>query len=73
MERFSAVGVVGLNTRLGCLRPDLAPDSEAQKLINAANFSFDAINDLEHNFPFWKFFVTPMLQKLYDAQDFLTE
>ncbi|KAI9565465.1 hypothetical protein GHT06_009257 [Daphnia sinensis] len=70
---LESVGVVGLNTRLGCLRPDLAPDSEAQKLINAANFSFDAINDLEHNFPFWKFFVTPMLQKLYDAQDFLTD
>ena len=71
--KFPAVGVVGLNTRLGCLRQDLAPDSEAQKMIDAANFSFSAINQLEHNFPFWKFFVTPMLRKLYDAQDFFTE
>jgi hypothetical protein len=51
----------------------LAPDSEAQKMIDAANFSFSAINQLEHNFPFWKLFVTPMLRKLYDAQDFFTE
>ncbi|XP_046635706.1 probable cytochrome P450 49a1 [Daphnia pulicaria] len=70
---LETVGVVGLNTRLGCLQQDLAPDSEAQKMIDAANFSFSAINELEHKFPFWKFFVTPMLRKLYDAQDFFTE
>lgn len=68
-----AVGVVGLNARLGCLRADLAPDSEAQKMIDAANFSFVAVNDLEHNLPLWKLFVTPLLRKLYDAQDFITE
>ena len=69
---LSAVGVVGLNTRLGCLNSDLAPDSEAQKMIDAANFSFLAINELEHSFPFWRFMMTPMLRKLFDAQDFFT-
>lgn len=33
---FIAVGVVGLNTHLGCLRPDLTPESEAQKMIDSA-------------------------------------
>lgn len=67
-----AVGVVGLNTRLGCLRPDLTTDSEAQKMIDAANLSFVAINDLEHSLPLWKVFTTPLLRKLFNAQDFLT-
>ena len=67
-----AVGVVGLNTRLGCLRPDLDKDSEAQKMIDAANFSFVAINDLEHSLPLWRLVTTPMLRKLFDAQDFFT-
>ena len=43
---FLAVAVVGLNTRLGCLQPNLAPDSEAQvnkllvKIENDNYFSF---------------------------------
>ena len=43
---FLAVAVVGLNTRFGCLQPNLAPDSEAQvnkllvKIENDNYFSF---------------------------------
>jgi hypothetical protein len=68
-----AVGVVGLNTRLGCLDPNLAPDSEAQKMISAANLSFAAVNELEYGLPLWKYFSTPKLRSLYEAQDFFTE
>ena len=67
-----AVAVVGLNTRLGCLDPNLNPDSEAQKMINAANTSFTTSNKLEFGLPFWRFFKTPMLKQLYEAQDFFT-
>lgn len=67
------MGVVGFNTRLGCLDPALAPDSEAQKMINAANLSFTAVNELEYGLPIWKYYETPMLRKLYEAQDFFTE
>ena len=70
---YPAVAVVGLNTRLGCLNPDLSPDSEAQKMINAANTSFTILNQLENALPFWKLFMTPKLKKLYKAQDFFTE
>jgi len=70
---YLAVGLVGLNARLGCLEPSLTPDSEAQKMINAANISFKTVNDLEYGFPLWKITMTPTLKKLYDAQDFFTE
>ncbi|EFX79020.1 hypothetical protein DAPPUDRAFT_305015 [Daphnia pulex] len=70
---LESVGVVGLNTRLGCLDPNLAPDSEAQKMISAANLSFAAVNELEYGLPLWKYFSTPKLRSLYEAQDFFTD
>ena len=70
---LAAVAVVGFNTRLVCLDPYLAPDSEAQKMIQAANLSFAAVNELEFGLPFWKYYTTPLTQKLFQAQDFFTE
>ena len=64
---------MGLNTRLGCLDPNLNPDSEAQKMINAANVSFSVMNDMEFSIPLWKFFQTKKLRQLFEAQDFFTE
>ena len=69
----TAVGLVALNTHLGCLDANLTTDSEAQKMITAANNSFKAMNQLEFGLPIWKFFKTPMLKELYEAQDFFTE
>jgi len=70
---LESVGVVAFNTRLGCLEANLSADSEAMKMIEAANLSFSSFNELELNFPWWKFFKTPLLRKVYDAQDFLTQ
>lgn len=70
---LESVGVVGFNTRLGCLDPNLAPDSEAQKMISAANLSFTAVNELEYGLPVWKYISTPKLRRLYEAQDFFTD
>ena len=64
---------MGLNTRLGCLDPNLTPDSEAQKMIRAANISFTAMNELEFKLPIWKYFQTKELRQLFEAQDFFTE
>lgn len=69
----AAVGVVAFNTRLGCLNPNLAPDSEAQKMIDTANYTFTATNELEFGFPVWKYYKTEKLKKLYEAQDFITK
>lgn len=65
--------MVSFNTRLGCLDSNLAPDSEAQKMIQAANVSFTTLNELEVSFPFWKLFKTPAVKKLFEVQDFFTE
>ena len=65
--------MVALNTRLGCLSPNLAPDSEAQKMINAVNTTFTEVANLELNLPFWRFIKTPALKRLYQAQDIFTE
>ena len=73
MNDCVAVAVVGFNTRLGCLDPNLASDSEAQKMIQAANVSFTTLNELEVSVPFWKLFQTPTVKKLFQAQDFFTE
>jgi hypothetical protein len=58
---------------LGCLDPNLAPDSEAQKMIRAANQSFAAMNEMEFKLPFWKWFETKWMRQLFEAQDFFTE
>lgn len=70
---LESVGVVAFNTRLGCLEPNLAADSEAMKMIAATNLSFSSFNELEFQLPFWKYFDTPLLRQVYEAQDFLTE
>lgn len=65
--------MVALDTRLGCLSPNITPDSEAQKMIDAANTSLSVLPELEFGIPFWKYFNTPKLKKLYGAHDFFTE
>ena len=67
------MAVVGLNTRLGCLDPNLSHDSEAQKMIRAANATMTSMNDLTFGLPFWKYFTTPTLRQLFDSQDFFIE
>lgn len=69
----SAVATVGLNARLGCLDPNLSPDSDAQKLITAANVSFAAANKMEFTFPIWKYYMTKSMRKFFEAQDLFTE
>ena len=62
-----------MNTRLGCLSANLAPDSEAQKMIDAVNTTFTEVANMELGLPFWRFMKTPALKRLYQAQDFITE
>ena len=67
------MGIVALDTKLDCLNPNLSPDSEAQKMIEATTTSFDSFAKLEFGIPLWKYFNTPTLKKLYAAHDFFTE
>lgn len=70
---LESAALLALNTRLGCLSPNLTADCEAQKMINAANLTFSLVNELEFNLPVWRFYETPALKKLYQAQDFFTD
>ncbi len=70
---FPAVAVVALNTRLGCLSPRLSEGSEAKKMIRASITSFETVRRLEFALPFWKVIQTPLLRRLFEAQDFFTE
>jgi len=50
----------------------LAPDSEAQKMIDAANTTFEKLADLEMGFRL-SFLGSSDKKKLFEAQDFFTE
>jgi len=67
------VTVVALNTRLGCLSPNLAEDSEAQKMVRAVNTTVKNMSELELGVSIWRFINTPKLKELYAAQDFFIE
>lgn len=61
---FSAVGLVALNRRLGCLEPDLRENSEPMKLIRLVNELFQNLNDTEIGLHFWTLYPTPSYKKL---------
>ncbi|XP_034244416.1 probable cytochrome P450 301a1, mitochondrial, partial [Thrips palmi] len=52
---LECIGRVALDTRLGCLDPDLPADSEPQKIIDAAKFALRNVAVLELKFPFWRY------------------
>jgi hypothetical protein len=70
---IAAVSCMALNTRLGCLDPNLRSDSDAQRMIAATNDTFDALNVTENNLPLWKIWPTPAFKQLVAAQDIFTE
>lgn len=70
---MAAVALVGLNTRLGCLDRNSSPDSEAQKMIRAANIAITLTNEIEFSVPIWRYITTPALRQIFQAQDYFTE
>ncbi|CAG0884942.1 unnamed protein product, partial [Darwinula stevensoni] len=64
-----AVSLVALDRRLGCLEPNLSKDSPPQRMIEAVNDMFAAMNRTEFGtLPWWKFFPTPSWKKLVQSQ-----
>jgi cytochrome P450 family 49 subfamily A len=64
-----AIARVALDQRLGCLEPNLAPDSDAQQMINAVGTFFKNVGVLELKIPFWRLFPTPTWNKYIKALD----
>ncbi|GFT88830.1 probable cytochrome P450 49a1 [Nephila pilipes] len=69
---LESVSLVGLDTRLGCLKSDLSPDSDALQMIQSVLTQFECMNKLEAfsgNIQFWKYFTTPTWRKFTKASD----
>ncbi|KFM67015.1 putative cytochrome P450 12a4, mitochondrial, partial [Stegodyphus mimosarum] len=73
---LESVAFVGLDTRLGCLKTNLPPDSDGMKMIRSVQTQFECMNKLEAfsgNIQFWKYFPTPTWKKFTQECDIFTE
>lgn len=69
----AGIGRVALDTRLGCLEPNLAENSEPQQIINAAKYALRNVATLELKFPFWRYFPTPLWSKYVNNMNYFVE
>ncbi|XP_018568722.1 probable cytochrome P450 301a1, mitochondrial [Anoplophora glabripennis] len=70
---LECIGRVSLDVRLGCLDPNLSPESEPQKIIDAAKYALRNIAILELRFPFWRYFPTSIWTKYVKNMDYFIE
>ncbi|PNF42439.1 putative cytochrome P450 301a1, mitochondrial [Cryptotermes secundus] len=70
---LESIVYIALDTRLGCLDADLAPDSEPQKMIDCVSVVFDCLHVMESKIPMWKYVSTPTWRKFLKASDMMTE
>lgn len=70
---LECIGLVALDTRLGCLKPNLAANSETQQIIDAAKFALRNVAVLELKFPFWRYIPTPLWSKYCKNMDYFVE
>ncbi|CAB3359763.1 Hypothetical predicted protein [Cloeon dipterum] len=66
---LESIARVALDKRLGCLAPYLAPESDAQRMIDAVGTFFKNVGNLELKIPFWRLFPTPTWNKYINALD----
>ncbi|XP_011686055.1 PREDICTED: cytochrome P450 CYP12A2-like [Wasmannia auropunctata] len=62
-----------MDCRLGCLKPNLAADSDPQIMINGLREMFDTIYRMEMQTSLWKIYNTPNLKKLFRVLDTVYE
>ncbi|CAH1986316.1 unnamed protein product [Acanthoscelides obtectus] len=70
---LECIGRVALDTRLGCMDPHLPPDSEPQKIIDAAKYALRNIAIMELRFPFWRYFPTTLWTRYVANMDYFVE
>ncbi|KDR20887.1 putative cytochrome P450 301a1, mitochondrial, partial [Zootermopsis nevadensis] len=70
---LESISYIALDTRLGCLNPELTADSEAQKMIDSVQVQFDCMHKMESGFPVWKYVSSPTWRKFVKASDFFIE
>lgn len=62
-----ALGLIALDTRLGCF--ESSEGSESQRLIDAVNTFFLCVGELELRAPWWRIYPTAMFKKYVAALD----
>lgn len=72
MIYFSAISLVALDARLGCLDGKLAADSDAQVMIDSADLMFKMMFKLEFMPSIWKYVSTPNWRKMVKALNQIT-
>ncbi|XP_065086371.1 probable cytochrome P450 301a1, mitochondrial [Ochlerotatus camptorhynchus] len=70
---LECIGLVALDTRLGCLEPNLSPNSEPQQIINAAKYALRNVATLELKAPYWRYFPTPLWTKYVNNMDYFVK
>ncbi|XP_026463470.1 cytochrome P450 CYP12A2-like [Ctenocephalides felis] len=64
---LESITCIALDTRLGCLRDDLAPDSEPQRMLKAVHEFFALTHALEFKPHPWKTIKTPGFYRLMEV------
>ncbi|KAG8226450.1 hypothetical protein J437_LFUL003442 [Ladona fulva] len=70
---LESIALIAFDKRLGCLEPNLAPDSVPQKMIMAAKDFISCTETLEMRVPVWKIISTPTWRKFVKTMDFFLE
>lgn len=68
---LESICAIALNHRLGCLKSNLAEDSEPQKMINSIHEMFDLMYRLELMPSLWRIYNTRTLKKFFNVLDTL--
>lgn len=70
---LESIARVALDTRLGCFEPNLKPDSEPQKMIDAVQVMFEAFYHLDLKPSLWRLVSTPLWRRFVVAMDYFYE
>ncbi|KAK9685542.1 Cytochrome P450 [Popillia japonica] len=64
---LESVARVSLDTRLGCLRPNLSKNSEQQKIIKSILTFFKNVPEVELRFPIWRIYHNKAFREYIDS------
>jgi len=70
---YAGIGRVALDVRLGCLGDTLSPNSEPQKIIDAAKFALRNVAALELKAPYWRYIPTPLWSRYVRNMNYFIE
>ncbi|GLH07255.1 Probable cytochrome P450 301a1, mitochondrial [Gryllus bimaculatus] len=70
---LESITMVALDTRIGCLAPNLPKNSEPQGMIDSVQVMLEAFYKLDLKPSLWRIMSTPMWRRFVGAMDYLTD